>query len=65
MFSLFSPVKKLLVGLAEGEPCPTHPHIFQKSKILYLMPAAFIVKDLWGLLVVGFDATYIIWFLKK
>lgn len=62
---LFSPVKKLLICLAEGKACPTHPHVLQQSEILYLMPAAFIIKHLWGLLVIRFDATYVIRFLKK
>lgn len=58
-------MKKLLIGLAVGKACPTHPHVFQQPQVLHLVPAAVIIKDLWGLLVVGFDATYVIWLLKK
>lgn len=58
-------MKKLLIGLAEGKPCPTHSHVLQQSKVFHLMTAALIIKYLRGLLVIGFDATHIVWFLKE
>lgn len=58
-------MKKLLVGLAEGKPCPAHSHILQQPQVFYLMAAALIVKYLWGLLVIGFDATHIVRLLKE
>lgn len=63
--TLSLPVKKLLIGLAEGKACPAHSHVLQQSKVFHLMTAALIIKYLWGLLVIGFDATHIVWFLKE
>lgn len=63
--SLFLPVKKLLICLAKSKARTSYPHIFQKSKILYLVSTALIIKYLWRFLVIGFDATHIIWFLKR
>lgn len=57
------PVQKLLVRLAVGKSCSAHSHIFQKAKVFNLMPATFLVKNLWWLLIVGLNATDVIGFL--
>lgn len=54
------PVEELLVGLAIGKACPPHPDVLQQAEVLHLVPAALLVKQLRGLLVIGLDATDVI-----
>lgn len=61
----FSPVKELLVGLAEGKARPAHAHVLQEPQVLHLVPAALIIKYLRGLLVIGFDAAHVVGLLEK
>lgn len=58
------PVKELLVGLAVGKACPSHPDVLQQSQVLHLVPAALLVKQLGGLLVVGLNAADVIGLLE-
>lgn len=58
--SCLLPVEELLVGLAIGKACPPHPDVLQQAEVLHLVPAALLVKQLRGLLVIGLDATDVI-----
>lgn len=64
-FHQLLPVKEFFVCLAIGISCPPYSYIFQKSKIFNLMLASFFIKQLWWLLVIGFNAADIVWFLKE